>query len=198
MMQTLTSPDVPIYTAVDTAQDVHSVSKILGCHHKVEMLTANNRKFPLQPNTTEFTDSAVAQTAKYNRLGAKQTVNAALLGHYFTALIWSVLQSQLLNLSKSSMLIIMNKEKKIIRKCLPQSHWNDQEFVEDRSLSACHYSCCHFIFDCPRFKVKGCCDIATLLENFIDFTELMNTINCKQQMKTVCSTVLITVHLQQL
>jgi len=77
MMQTLTGADVPIYTAADTAQDVHSVSKIRGCHHKLEVLTSNNWKLPLQPNTTEFTESAVAQTAKYNRLGAKQTVNAA-------------------------------------------------------------------------------------------------------------------------
>jgi len=63
---------------------------------------SNNWKLPLQPNTTEFTDSAIAQTAKYNQLPswvvgsllvvgsqrslfAKQTVNAALLGHYFTA-----------------------------------------------------------------------------------------------------------------
>jgi len=66
MMQTPTGADVAIYIAVDTAQDVHSVSKIRGCHHKVEVLTSNNWKLtvPVQPNTAEFTDSAVAQTAK--------------------------------------------------------------------------------------------------------------------------------------
>jgi len=95
-MQTPTGADVPIFTAVDTAQDVHSVSKIRGCHHKVGVLTSNNWKLPLQP------------------------MNAALLGHYFTALIWSV--------SKSAMSIIMNKGKKIIRKCQLRSHWNNQEF----------------------------------------------------------------------
>jgi len=38
MMQTPTGADVPIDKAADTAQGVHSVSKIRGCRHKAGQL----------------------------------------------------------------------------------------------------------------------------------------------------------------